>query len=119
MSVSDSHTKYTWPLSWAQLEASPSWSPSSGAPPLAIEKAVALATRWIREKNPRFDDFKPTRITFQRTSRSENGHSFRRWYYTIDFEPVMNEEALYGGTYVAVVLFDGTVVEPRVEKVVR
>jgi hypothetical protein len=36
-------------ISFAQISSSPPWTPEAGEPPLALSKAVQLATEWAKK----------------------------------------------------------------------
>src|SRR5690242_14028169 len=42
-------------ISPAQISNAPAWTPESGEPPLAVSKAVQLATEWAKKEYKRFD----------------------------------------------------------------
>jgi hypothetical protein len=111
----DMETMYQWEISNEKFNAQPSWSPTAGAPPLAINKAVEIADAWIKSKNPEIKKFSLSSVAFFASENWESQPS-QRWYFRIEFHPIVSGQRLYGGQFIAVVLFDGTVVEPRAEK---
>lgn len=42
-----------------------------------------------------------------------NSGTPNRWYYTFDFVGTMDGTEVYGGPFTAMVLMDGTIIEPR------
>lgn len=111
----DMETMYQWEVPRQKFVAQPRWTPSSGAPPLAIGKAVEIAESWIKKKNPELKTFSVSTIAIA-VSHTWDAQPQDRWYYKIDFQPVVSGQRLYGGQFVGVVLFDGSIVEPRAEK---
>jgi len=114
----DMKTMYQWEVSSQKFSTQPRWSPSSGAPPLTIEKAVEIATEWIKKKNPEIKNFALTSVAFS-VGQAWEAQPSERWYYRIEFQPIVGGQRLYGGQFIAVVLFDGSIVEPRAENRVR
>jgi hypothetical protein len=104
-----------WEISRQQWQAQPKWTPaSSGPPPLAISKAVELGEMWLRKRHADINKLVVSPITIRPQSSSGPGVT-EGWFYRIEFQPVVAGKKLWGGEFVAVVLFDGTVVEPRAE----
>ena len=108
--------EYSMPLKRA--EKLPSWAPGSGAPPLPIGMAVRTGEEWLKKRNPEVKRFAVSSVTIARmiTYTSSFGD---HWYYRISFDPVIGAQQLYGGQFTAVVLFDNTIVEPRVRRQVE
>jgi hypothetical protein len=70
----------------------------------------------MRVAYPEIKQFAVNAVTLaQVTACCENGMA-NKWYYRIDLSPIVGGKVLYGGQFTAVVLFDGSVVEPRKEK---
>jgi hypothetical protein len=111
----DMETMYNWAVATEKFEAQPQWSPSAGSPPLSIAKAVEIADAWIKKQNPDVKRFAIASIALARAD-GWGASAAERWYYRIEFHPIVGGRRLYGGQFVAVVLFDGSVVEPRAEK---
>jgi hypothetical protein len=106
---------YNWEVTTQRFEAQPKWLPTNPALPLTIPKAVDAAQTWIKKKNPEVKEFAVSSIAISPigccSSKSQD-----RWYYRIEFNPIVGGQPLFGGHFIAVVLFDGTLVEPRLEK---
>lgn len=111
----DMKTMFNWEVPRDRFESLPRWTPSSGVPPLPISRAIEIATGWIKARNPKIDGFEVSTITLAVSHSWTDDQPNDRWYYKIEFNPVVNGKMLYGGQYTAVVLFDGTVVEPRAD----
>lgn len=111
----DTQTMYQWVVPWKKFVAQPQWTPSSGNPPLPIAKAAEVADAWIKKKNPDIKAFSISSIALA-VSHTWHGKPEDRWYYKIEFQPIVGGQRLFGGQFLAVVLFDGTVVEPRPER---
>ncbi len=96
----------------AEAKKLPEWDPESGkAAPLSLDVAIKKGKEWMKNKNPKMDDFKVRSISLDRV-----GYGFipNRWFYKIDFDPVIGDQKLFGSQFTAVILMDGTVVEPIV-----
>jgi hypothetical protein len=91
----------------------PEWKENMSNPPLPLPKAVSLATVWMKKRNPKFDDFIVSGITIRRIGSSDLRN---RWDYLIDFNAIVDRRTVYGSTFVAIVLMDGTIIEPKITK---
>jgi hypothetical protein len=88
------------------------WDPIKQVVPLQIHEAVAKALAWIKKRNPKIDSFVPSRIELGKVSYGEfNG----LWYYTVGFDGVVGGEQMHSWGLQAVVLMDGSIVEPQQE----
>ena len=114
----DTQTMYHWAVPWKKFLAQPKWAPASGNPPLSIAKATEVAEAWIRKKNPDVKAFSVSSVALS-VSHTWQGEPEDRWYYKIEFQPIVSGQRLHGGQFMAVVLFDGTVVEPQQERGAR
>ena len=94
-----------------QIEKVPAWTPQDGtAPPLQIDAAVDLGLASVRARHPDFSTFELGLIEI---SRIHTPHPLpNRWAYFVRFTPVVDGNRVMGGTYVAAVLMDGTILEP-------
>ncbi|MBK7662762.1 MAG: hypothetical protein IPJ21_04275 [Sterolibacteriaceae bacterium] len=110
----DARTMYQWAVPQSRFVALPRWSPSAGTPPLPIGKAAEIADVWIKKKNSEIKSFSISSIAIA-VGHGWGAEPQDRWYYRIDFQPIVGGQRLYGGQFIAVVLFDGTIVEPRAE----
>lgn len=90
----------------------PSWNPFTDAPPLAITRAVALAHAHV--VSPHGDAIAAPRLARSVELRCGTGAGACAWHYVIYFAvPRGADTRYYSGKNHAVVLFDGSVVEPR------
>ena len=87
----------------------PQWNIESGDPPLPLSKAVAAAKAWAKKTYTRYDDVKVECVTLNSYGCAI---AKNQWYYLVHFSPIIEGNALFGGTYFAAVLMDGTVVGP-------
>jgi len=108
--------EYSMPLKRA--EKLPSWVPGSGSPPLSIGAAVRTGEEWLKKRNPEIKRFDVSNVTIAKMMTYTPSFG-DRWYYRISFDPVVAAQRLYGGQFTVVVLFDNTIVEPRVRKQVE
>lgn len=100
-------------ISQSRAEKLPKWDPTQPNVPLSIRDAVAKADGWLRKRNPKIEAFVPGRIELGRVSY---GPFFGLWYYTIAFDGVVGKQRMHSSGLVAVVLMDGSIVEPQPEK---
>jgi hypothetical protein len=96
-------------ISPAQIANSPAWTPETGDPPLAVSKAVQLATEWAKKEYKRFDGVQARGINLGTYGCAAPKD---RWYYTVHFAPIMDTIPLLVPGYFAAVLMDGTVIGP-------
>jgi TonB family protein len=107
-------TSYRWEIPRPTAVALAPWSPTASPVPLSIGDAAQKGEAWLRQRN---QDIKAFEIANVNLSRMQPTLMPDRWYYRLGFDPIVEGRRLVGGgKYVAVVLLDGTVVEPRVEK---
>ena len=109
----DMATMHNWEVPRKQYEALPTWSPADGSPPLAVNRALEIGSAWIKSRHPDIKQFDSLSLSFVRAGCCVSGDE--RWFYRIDFQPVVSGQRMYGGQFIAVVLMNGTVVEPRIE----
>lgn len=94
----------------AIVERTPEWQPESGWPLLKLDAAVAAAVASLKSVHTKIDDFELTQATVHRVGDSSLPN---RWYLFLDFDPRIDGSRLFGGSYWAVVLLDGTVLLPE------
>ena len=102
-------TRYVYQVEAETIEATPAWSPESEPPPLSIARAIAIAKANLTDIP---DDTEL--VLGDLWVKSIRGRSKTRWYYAVSFDiegewskPFLRREV--------VVLFDGSVVERKVE----
>jgi hypothetical protein len=100
-------------ISEARADKLPKWDPSQPTIPLQINEAVSKAQAWIKKKNPKIESFVPNHIELGRVSY---GRFFGLWYYTVGFDGVVGGQRMFGWGLQAVVLMDGSIVEPKPDK---
>lgn len=93
----------------AIVARTPEWQPESGWP-LKLDAAVAAAVASLKSVHTKIDDFELTQATLHRVGDSSLPN---RWYLFLDFNPRIDGSRLFGGSYWAVVLLDGTVLLPE------
>jgi hypothetical protein len=104
-----------WEISAEKWNAQVKWSPtSSNPPPLSIAKAIQSAEIWLRNQHPDIKKLSLDQVTLKQPAQSVIDDD-SRWFYKIVFQPIVAGRKLWGGDFVVVVLFDGTVVVPRSE----
>lgn len=96
-------------ISPAQISSSPAWKPGTGEPPLPFSRAVQLALHWAKAEYKRFDDvqIRSVHVTSYGCPSPEN-----RWYYNVDFTPIMDGNPMFATGYFVAILMDGTIIAP-------
>lgn len=99
-----------WSVTESELIKLPVWHPEDGEPvPFNLRLAIDLARDSVRKRNPDIAEFVLSDIKMSRCN-----HPFEdRWYYLIQFRPVVGGHAMIGGLYFGCVLTNGVVVEPE------
>ena len=99
--------------SYDDVVDSPEWDGSTDPLPLSISQAVEIGRKWMKDNNPKLDDFEVRTISINRVgdSRIKN-----RWYYSIEFQAVVSGRTLYGSPFFVKILMNGVVVESEIEK---
>jgi hypothetical protein len=100
-------------ISEIRAEKLPKWDPTQPVIPLPIHSAVAKAQVWVKTLNPKFDSFVPARIGLGCVCY---GKFSGLWYYTISLDGIVGGKRMHGPDFGAVVLMDGSIVEPREKK---
>jgi hypothetical protein len=89
-----------------------SWDPDASAtPPLPVGDAIHASTSWLQRTNPRPEakSYLFLGAAFLRfPTRTSN-----RWYYQVNFAPVVGDATVGNGLVTVIVLFDGSIVEPK------
>jgi len=102
---------YSIPL--ARGSSIPTWDPlATSDPPLSFQQARVAAERWLASRTPEIKTFELSNAFFGRGGRCGNDAC---WFYRMMFNPVLSGRTLVGGgpDFTAVVLLDGSIVEPR------
>jgi TonB family protein len=100
----------------------PWWDQSiSPDPPLSASDARRAGERWLKLRNPQVARFDLVSSILMRsvsgTVSAACGGISGCWHYRLSFEPMDGARQLPGGPdYIAVVLLDGTIVEPRIDQ---
>lgn len=104
-----------WVASRDQWRAQPNWTPSSATePPLSVSKAAQIAETWLRKQHPDIARMTLSQVALRVQSSSGTGIE-DRWFYRIEFQPIVAGKKVWGADLVAVVLLDGSVVVPKAE----
>jgi len=91
-----------------RVAALPRWDdPTAGGPPLPSSQAADIAANWLRQRQPG-----ATTQMNDITLRSEDAANGRVWFYVARFSMQL-PDGTARGPVTAVVLLDGSVVEPR------
>ncbi|HVT14712.1 MAG TPA: hypothetical protein VHQ90_00845 [Thermoanaerobaculia bacterium] len=101
---------YDYIVTESVLAKTPEWLPEKQEPPLSIPAAMAIAKKVALADHPKFETVVAAAIEIRPASsyRSKN-----RWFYSLDFAPVLEGQPYYGNEITVVLLLDGTVVKPR------
>ena len=85
------------------------WDPETGFdPPLGRELAIELARDSVRKRYPQFESFRVESIELARLPMNSS-----RWFYVVKFAPFSDGQLFRSTGALAMVLLDGTVVEPQ------
>jgi hypothetical protein len=104
---------FEYVVSEARFAKVPEWAPEKQIPPLAITKAIEVAKQATRAEHPEFKELFPWNISINQAS-SRDAHN--RWFYVIEFYPLVNGQPSPFTHVTALVLMDGGVVKPREQK---
>ncbi|HEY5909626.1 MAG TPA: hypothetical protein VJA21_03370 [Verrucomicrobiae bacterium] len=98
---------YEWRISEARILATPTWETASAKIPVAPDKAWKIVTRWLTKKG-KGDPGSFIKMEVRLFDLSETYKPFRdRFFYRIEYPQGAFDYM------VAVVLMDGTVLEPK------
>jgi len=89
-----------------QMLKTEQWSPALGAPPLAMDKIVAVLEKWSSSKYPEYDRVVVDGISLRNYHCPDVS---ARWYYIVDYIPVIDGGKKMGKYSSAVILMDGSV----------
>jgi hypothetical protein len=109
VSTEDKGRRIELVLDGAAVAKTPTWTPTKGEPPLSVSKAAAVALAWAKVRYKRYDSVEITELSLKEFSCSSVSD---RWYYQVEFAPIMDGNRLFGSGNWAAVLMDGTVVGP-------
>ena len=98
-------------ISKKRAETVPVWDPLSMEPPLTLARASGIALDWLKTKHPDVPTFLLSGISIREFPIRPA--LAKRWYYQLDFDPVVGGKRLGGGQFAAIIPFDGSVVEPQ------
>ena len=106
--------RFRWDVPVAKWLETSLWKPESGPVPTDAHTAALVAKRWISEQPwaKRFQGF--TQISLRKNSRVPGVYHFveDHWFYEVDFTVSDNDRVEYPEC--AVILLDGTLIEPTV-----
>jgi hypothetical protein len=106
----------TFAVTATRLSKTPTWSPGKGWPPVSLDQALTTAQQWISKVNPKLERFSPMDIRLSCAYPNLGVAGERRWFWSITFDAFLGEYTLGGGPLEAVVLMDGSIVEPRITR---
>jgi TonB family protein len=111
-SVIQDGTRYLYEISQERASLLPRWDQRAGSePPLSLGGARRAAEAWLASRAPEVKALDLTSLSFLKTNPAG------LWYYRLTFDPLVGGRRLSGGRdFTAVVLLDGSIVEPRVEQ---
>ncbi|HEY7292219.1 MAG TPA: energy transducer TonB [Vicinamibacterales bacterium] len=98
-----------WDVARERADHQPSWQPeTSAAPPLAIGDAIRAGQAWVTKIRPEVKTQALMTASLVRFGGT-------RWYYRVEFAPSVDNR-IGDERITAIVLLDGSIVEPRTEK---
>ena len=99
-----------WEVTRERFDRQPSWRADAGTPPpLSAADALQAANDWLQKHDTRTNASMMQSASLQRLSGLQ-------WYYRIEYALQTATPASASERVTVVVLLDGTVVEPRIEK---
>ena len=113
-------TRHVFEVGVDRVDRLPRWDQQlSPEPPLTASEARQTAERWLRERHPKVTRFELLALGLSRVFPPPGPGPLATlgcWHYRVSFEPFAGERRMAGGSeFVAVVLLDGSIVEPRLE----
>ena len=113
-------TRYVFEIPLDRAERLPRWDQRiSLEPPLSMLEARKAAEAWFRIRAPEIRAFELVSLSLSRAVQRPQGGACGAagcWFYRMSFDPVVADRRLFGGgDFTAVVLLDGSIVEPRTE----
>jgi hypothetical protein len=96
-----------------RVEKLPKWNHSQPIIPLPVHTATSKALAWMKIRNPKIESFEPYRIELVKVQSTGINDL---WYYTVSFSGNVGGQRMFGGGLQAIVLMDGSIVEPAVRK---
>ena len=109
-----------WEIDRARLAALPAWTPNKGTIPFILSRAVTAAQTWLSRHHPDVKGWKEIQAATLRFGADGGGAvPPNGWFYAVRLEPANGEPVpasaalAEAGQVWVVVLFDGSVVEPR------
>ena len=104
-------TRYIYEISSEQANLVPRWDARAGSePPLTVRDARMAAETWLKGRAPEVKSLELTGVNLLRANPTGI------WHYRLTYDPVLGGKRLPGGRdFTAVVLLDGSIVEPRTE----
>ena len=105
---------FQWKVLPEKLPQVPNWMPGTGPIPLDAHAAAVAATRWINAQPwaKQFDGFDGINLVSHPGPSNSANATIGFWYYKLEFNVKRDKDHRY--PHAAVVLLDGTVVEPTV-----
>jgi hypothetical protein len=89
------------------IKSTPEWSPVQGEPPLSISTVFRIVKDWSKHEYARYDDIAIRQISLREYGCTRHAS---RWFYIVDFQPVIDGNKLWGTANWVAVLLDGTVI---------
>ena len=105
-------SQLVWEIPAARANALAAWNSRSGEPPLSFVHAITTGEAWLVTQTPEIKAFE---LSSANLNRLQPFLLTGRWFYFLMYDPVVGGQRLPGGLFAAVVLMDGSVVEPRIE----
>jgi TonB family protein len=102
-------TATVWQIEESRIAALPRWDPEAQPSPLPVPDAIRLAREWVRQRHADVSRFDLQYVTVQRPI-SATGTPL--WYYHLAFSGSRSATPQTGQVFPAIVLCDGSVVEP-------
>jgi TonB family protein len=102
-----------WEMPLQQVNGLAPWNSRMGPPPLSMDEAVRAAEAWLKQRVPGAETFQ---LSAANLARIQPDVLMDRWFYFLVFDSVAADQSqTLLRRFMAVVLLDGSVVDPRVD----
>ena len=120
-SVGQDGRRYVYEISQERANGLPQWDQRAASePPLSMSEAKKRAEAWLMSQTPEVKTFELSSASLTKTVAPLGSCRLAGcWFYRMNLDPVVAGRRLAGGgDFTAIVLMDGSIVEPRFEAAV-
>jgi hypothetical protein len=106
-------TKTTYSISREHAQKLPEWNPTDQkSAPLSTADAIKAAQTWLKQKYPDSGVSQVETVCLCKLNSRLSSAPENRWYYKIQFSLKLDGKFILDNDFFAIVLFDGSIVEP-------